>query len=172
MNSRETNFRRHPNNSSLLRNYILYLFEEQHLLEARYYHAKLMALDSSDISTNTIGYKLALAVASHDIKEYERNLIAAGASNEQLYSLHLHYCLTFNDKQQMMSYLYGLLELVPTMQYTVEGVWSAIQKIDDADFIYRFAKNYLPRINKNQKVDKVLKKKLYQMLLSTLESRP
>lgn len=168
MNDQEKNFRKQPGNSASLENYILYLFEQQHFVEARYYHRKLMELDASDISANILGYKLALAVMSPDIKEYERNLIEAGAAHEQLYALHLHYCLTFNDRKQMNTYLGALLEQPPRDQYALEGVWAAIQKTDDADFICRFAENHLPRIGDKTKVEKILKKKLFRMLLSVL----
>ena len=171
MHSREKNYRQSPDSPSLLLNYVLFLYEAQHYVEARYYHAKLMKLDPSEPLVNIVGYKLALAVMSHEIKEYERNLIEADISHETLFSLHLHYCLTFNNETQMLTYLNGLLDMVPTTSYTLETVWFAIQKVGDADLISRFIQNYLPKSDNQGKVAAKLKKQLIRTLLSTLQSR-
>lgn len=166
----EVDYRKNRDGLATIRDYVLDLYNNQHFLEAQYFHEQLKKKDPDGLETNRIGYRLALAVVNTDVREFNTKLVDAGATEEQIFSLHIQYCLTFNDANQLRGYLEALLGIKPTEQYTVDVVLAALQKHDDADFITKFAQNYLPAIQKNPEITRMLKRMLYARILSVVKA--
>ena len=161
----ESNFRKTPNNPLALKHYVNTLYEKDHILEAKYYYEKLISEDPSGLETNKIGYLLSMRLMNPHVAIYERRLIDAGATQEQLYSLQLLYYYTFSDVVRMRDCVNGLLDIEPTDKYTYEIVIDSILKLEDFTLTYKFTKNYLPRIKGSNALLKALKKIMIKELI-------
>lgn len=67
-----------------LHSYIVVLYEKQHILEAQYFYEQLKKEDPAGFETNKLGFLLAIRRMDSKVGEFEKNLIAAGATQEQL----------------------------------------------------------------------------------------
>lgn len=165
MNSIELDIRKTPKNPLVLKNYINTLYEKHHILEAKYHHEQLMKEDPSGFETNKIGYLLSIRLMNPHLAEFEKKLIKAGATQEQVYALQLHYYYTFSDKFKMRECTNVLLDIEPTEEYTYEIVIESVLKLDDFKIASKLAKYYLPRIKSSPERLKTLKKTMIKELL-------
>lgn len=165
MNSIELNFRKTPKNPLVLKHYINTLYEKHHILEAKYYHEQLMKEDPSGLETNKIGYLLSIRLMNPHVAEFEKKLIKAGATQEQVYALQLHFYYTFSDTLKMRDCANGLLDIEPTEEYTYEIVIESVLKLEDFELASRLVKYYFPRIKCSDELLKALKRIMIKELL-------
>jgi len=100
-----------------LTEYIEYLLEHEHILEASYYLNELLKLKPKHEKALTLGYKL--AIRRFDIEQviyFDKQLKTIKAKNELLLLLELEYFCSINNHKKMEACIEFLLIIDPISQ--------------------------------------------------------
>jgi hypothetical protein len=158
VDSLELSYRRTPRNPVVLRSYVRDLIERQHILEATFFYERLKKEDATSFETNRMGYLLSIRMMDPKVGDFDKRLIEAGATQEQLYALHLHYYYTFSHIPKMRECMTTLLNIEPTEQYTFAIITEAVIALDDFDLAAQFIQYFLPRLKSTDELIKRLRR--------------
>ena len=165
-------YRKTPRNPLILKQYISDLLKNEHILEARYYHNKLIQECPDDIETNRLGYFIHIKCLNKNVRKFEEKLYENNASREIIYSLQLFYYYTFNDDVNLSKCLHGILDIEPTRQFTYEIVIESTLILKNYELTRKLIKNYfsLNKIKfKNNLIPNEIKHILFTRLIEILQ---
>lgn len=146
MDPLEVEFRKRPRNPLILRSYISFLYEHGHILEACYYCDSLRREHPEGFETNRLAFQLSIACCDSSVGDIKNELMKSSITDEQLYTLYLHYYYSFMDVERMKTCASALLDLVPTENYTCEVLFKSLIKLEDIEMTVRAARYILPHI--------------------------
>ena len=94
MDSIEKNFRDRPRNPIAIRHFAKSLLDAGRILEASFFCRLLLEEAPRDIEANKLGYQLAIKRMDPNVAAFDRRLVEAGISKEEVHSLQLSevYC--------------------------------------------------------------------------------
>lgn len=125
-----------------LNDYIIYLIENEHILEADYHHKKLLELKPGNEKCLAIGYKIAIRMFNFDrIVFFDKKLIEIKASEETIMSLKLEYYCSINSKQGMKSCTEWFLERNSISTEHIELLIEATLILEEFKFISKLLKH-------------------------------
>jgi hypothetical protein len=171
MDAIEINYRRTPRNPLALKSYINALYEKQHILEAKFFYDLLKDEEPAGFETNRLGYLLSIRMMDPMVAEFEKNLVRAGATQEQVYALQLYYYYTFSDLKKMRECTKCLLDLEPTEKYTYTVILESVIRLKDFELASKVIHYILPRIKPTDELLRSLRHILNVRLLCLLKIR-
>ena len=140
-------------------------------MEAKFFHDQLKNEDPAEFETNRLGYLLSIRVFEPKVADFEKNLIRAGVTQEQLYALHLHYYYTFSQLKKMRDCTNALLDLEPTEEYTYTVILESVIRLKDFELASKVIHYILPRIKPTDELLRSLRHILNDRLLDLLKIR-
>lgn len=168
MNDEEKYFRNYKRNPKAIRAYVRSLFDDGHVLEATYYFAFLLSAEPHSIETNTLGFRLAIARFDKDVIRYDRALSKAGASEEEIYSLHLAYYLAFNQKKEILDASICLCDLEFKSVFCINVLIQAIDHLNEFKLVRKFIQCQYHRLQNSPHLDRILKRILIKRFCELL----
>lgn len=173
-NEIEVNFRKNSakpkKRAKALNDYIIYLMDNEHILEADYYHGKLLELRPESEKSIVLGYKIAIRMFNIDrVVYFDKKIIEINANEELIMSLKLEYCCSINSKQNMESCVEWFLDRENTSIEYIEILIEAILILQKYEFISRLLKHMKKKkLGPSRNTERTLKKISVEKLAKTL----
>ncbi len=171
MDPLEKIYRERPNNELASQHYIEMLIDSQRILEAKYYHDKLIKINPSGLITNKLGYLISVWLRDPYISEHELQLKKAGINQEQNYALQLYYYYVFSNLRKMRECAHGLLDYEPTEEFTYKIIIETVIRLQDYELADKVIRYILPRLKISEQLNRSLRNIVLRKLLNLLSNR-
>jgi hypothetical protein len=168
MDAIETNFRSRPRNPLAIRHYVQSLVDARRILEAAFYFNILQKNDPLSISTNKLGYLIAIMRLDNKVLDYDKALSNGGASKEDIFSLRLAYYIAFSKSDLALEIAKFLAPIKIKNDLGMSGMIQIIEETGDYGLTKLFIDNQYRRITATPRLDQILKKILISKFLGVI----
>lgn len=153
-----------------LNDYIIYLMENEHVLEANYYHGKLLELKPENEKSIALGYKIAIRMFDIDrVVYFDKKIVEINANEELIMSLKLEYYCSIYSKQGMELCSEWFLEREAIPIKYIEILIEATLILQKYDFISRLLKHMTKnKLGPGKDTERTLRRISIERLVKTL----